>query len=706
MRSVSFIIPAKIAHRSLNSLITILLLITGLVSAMPTWAVEILNPSDCAGTFNPNLSCTSNDIKINDVSQMTVAEGGQQPIATCNEGDTGLVDIKLTTQLNATGRYDVLTWFGTQGNDPRDATTGNCYVTSLPNDPASAFILDLEAGADACLDVNSSPNPVTQYMKQVPYTCQDLKSLDANGDVVNVPDGEADVFALVTWFQNNTLNCGTGAGQSMEPGVNPKCDVSLLLGLNIQIITNPSIQIVKTPATQSVSPGGQADFTLTVNNIGDVDLDTVNVTDAMCDSAPVYQSGDTGSDNVLGQGESWVYTCSTTNVQAGFTNQGDVTALETGTANQVSDSDTAAVSLNAPSIEIVKTPATQTVNPGGTASFTLTVNNTGNVDLDTVVVTDNDCDSSPVYQSGDTGSDNVLGTGESWVYTCSTANVQSGFTNNTGVTAIPVEGGDQVSGNDSADVTTTSPAVQIVKTPDQSVAPGGTASFTLTVTNPGDVDLNNVVVTDAMCDANPMLQSGDIGVDGVLGTSETWIYTCSTANVQSAFTNSGSVTADPVGGGDSVNDSDTANVTMAAPAVQIVKGPDQNVTSGGTANFTLTVSNPGDVDLDNVVVTDALCDASPAYQSGDSGADGVLGMGETWYYTCSTANVQAGFTNSANVTADPVGGGNSVNDSDTANVTVTEAPPEVPIPASGLWALLLLTLTVMATGLYFRRRRS
>lgn len=313
----------------------------------PAMAVEVASPVDCAGTINPNLSCTSNDIKINEVSQMTVGEGGT-PVETCEEGEMGVVDIKLTTQLNATGRYDVLTWFGTEGNDPRGTDTDACHVTSLPDNPPSAFILDLELGADACLDVNSSPDPVVQYMVDVPFTCIDEVSLDPNGDVVNVPDGEADVIALVTWFQNNSLVCGTGGGQSMEPGVNPKCDVSLLLDLDILIVSNPNILITKTPDTQEVESGGTAEFTITVTNIGDVDLDTVDVTDLQCDADPVGPTGDVGSDNVLSVDEVWQYTCSTSNVTSGFINTASVTAEVVESDEEVSAQDTATVTVPPP----------------------------------------------------------------------------------------------------------------------------------------------------------------------------------------------------------------------------------------------------------------------------------------------------------------------------------------------------------------------
>jgi uncharacterized repeat protein (TIGR01451 family) len=81
----------------------------------------------------------------------------------------------------------------------------------------------------------------------------------------------------------------------------------------------PDIQISKTPATQDVVMGGNAEFTITVTNSGDVDLNNVAVADAMvpaCDNA----IGD------LAVGAVNSYSCTDTNVQASYTNVADVTS--------------------------------------------------------------------------------------------------------------------------------------------------------------------------------------------------------------------------------------------------------------------------------------------------------------------------------------------------------------------------------------------
>jgi uncharacterized repeat protein (TIGR01451 family) len=89
------------------------------------------------------------------------------------------------------------------------------------------------------------------------------------------------------------------------------------------------------------------------------------------------------------------------------------------------------------------------------------------------------------------------------------------------------------------------------------------------------------------------------------------------------------------------------------------------VSSGGTADFTIFVTNTGDFTLTNIVVQDVLapdCDYTHP---------GSLGLGGFTSYTCVETGVLTDFVNSALVTADVTIGG-SVSDSDTAQVYVGE----------------------------------
>ena len=112
------------------------------------------------------------------------------------------------------------------------------------------------------------------------------------------------------------------------------------------------------------------------------------------------------------------------------------------------------------------------------------------------------------------------------------------------------------------------------------------------------------------------------------------------------------------------------------PAIAIDKQPDSlQVVSGGSASFALEVTNAGDVPLSDVVVADAECDAAPAYQSGDTNADGNLDLTETWTYTCSIANVgDTDFDNIATADADDPNGDPVPQAEDTTPVDVVQPP--------------------------------
>ena len=211
------------------------------------------------------------------------------------------------------------------------------------------------------------------------------------------------------------------------------------------------------------------------------------------------------------------------------------------------------------------------------------------------------------------------------------------------------------------------PDIAIGKTPaNQTVVTGSNVTFTLTVTNPGDVPLTSIVITDPACDSltGPL---GDTNFNDILETTETWTYTCTVNNVTADFTNNVSVSGTPPVG-PNVTDNDSADVTVDHPAINIAKTPaTQTVVSGANVSFTLTVTNPGDVALSSIVITDPACDTLTG-PSGDDG-DAILQTTETWTYTCTVNNVTADFTNNVSVSGTPPVGPN-VTDNDSADVIV------------------------------------
>jgi uncharacterized repeat protein (TIGR01451 family) len=114
---------------------------------------------------------------------------------------------------------------------------------------------------------------------------------------------------------------------------------------------------------------------------------------------------------------------------------------------------------------------------------------------------------------------------------------------------------------------------------------------------------------------------------------------------------------------------------VPAPAIAIVKNPKgQTVAVGGTATFSITVTNAGNTVLTDVTVADPLtpsCNRTKA----DIPALASMAPGATVTYTCTKTNVRASFDNVATATGTPPSGPN-VTASDTAPVKAKALTPK------------------------------
>jgi hypothetical protein len=121
---------------------------------------------------------------------------------------------------------------------------------------------------------------------------------------------------------------------------------------------------------------------------------------------------------------------------------------------------------------------------------------------------------------------------------------------------------------------------------------------------------------------------------------------------------------------------DSANATKlwAQPSLSIVKDPkSQTIAKGGTATFTITVTNTGSVTLTDVTVNDPKtpnCNRTKA----DIPALASMAPGAHVSYTCSKSNVTASFDNVAIATATPPAGP-ALSATDTAPVKVAALKP-------------------------------
>jgi uncharacterized repeat protein (TIGR01451 family) len=132
------------------------------------------------------------------------------------------------------------------------------------------------------------------------------------------------------------------------------------------------------------------------------------------------------------------------------------------------------------------------------------------------------------------------------------------------------------------------------------------------------------------------------------------------------------------------------NVRPGVPAIAIEKVGPTLATAGDTLQYTLYVTNPGDVALPGatVEVGDRLCDEPPELvDKSDDASPGTLDPGDTWTYRCShetpapTADCTLStVTNMATVTATARGTTVSDDDSITTTLNCPDEPPQPPLP--------------------------
>ena len=228
---------------------------------------------------------------------------------------------------------------------------------------------------------------------------------------------------------------------------------------------------------------------------------------------------------------------------------------------------------------------------------------------------------------------------------------------------------------------------------------GSTATFTIKVTNTGDVTLTAVHVNDALT-ASCQKTSAQLGANATLAPGASFTFQCTTGALTTSFTNSATAIGTPPIGPD-VTSTDTADVVVIHPSILIEKDPaTQTVVAGSTATFTIKVTNTGDATLTGVHVGDALtpdCARTSAQLAGNA----TLLAGASFTYQCTTAALTQGFTNSATATGTPAAGPD-VTSTDTADVVVLhpaikiEKDPATQTIVSG--ATATFTIKVTNTG--------
>jgi len=218
--------------------------------------------------------------------------------------------------------------------------------------------------------------------------------------------------------------------------------------------------------------------------------------------------------------------------------------------------------------------------------------------------------------------------------------------------------------------------------------------YVITITNTGSVDLNGLLLIDAMLgnhvsldaellanteDNLEILQSGEGSHDdAILSPGEVWQITYVydvTDELLSQFFGGVIVNEAIITSNEEASDVAAAAIDVVAPppmpAITLVKltgdgdGPIEDgdglqLLAGSNVTWTYLLTNTGNVDLrfdaytglvDDAGSADITDDFNPVYVDGDQNEDGMLNVGETWTYRYNDKAVYGNYANTATATA-------------------------------------------------------
>ena len=544
---------------------------------------------------------------------------------------------------------------GADGAIFTDPAVANLSVTSVT--------CGSPTGGAACPTV---PNTTVALMQGAGIV---IPTLPSGGSVTFTVN--ATVAGGATGTIANTANVAAPAGVTdPTPGNNSATDSD-----TVNLVAD--LSITKTDGVPTVTPGTSTTYTIVVNNNGPSSVTGATVSDIL----PASVGSDTFT--AVGSGGASGFTAGgsgnindTVNLPVGatitYTLVANIASSATGTLvntatvsapggvtdptpgnNSATDSDTLTPQVT---LAVVKTDGSASYTPGGTATYTVTITDTGASDAEDVTVTDalpagvtltaavscvaNGSASCGTVTGGigetsfgTTGASIGAGNGSSLVFTVPVA-FDSGMTANPLVntaTATDLATNATASGSDS-DTLAPQVTLAVVKSDGSSTyTPGGTATYTVTITDGGLSDATNVTVSDALPAGVTLtatatcVAAGSASCGSVTGLAGQTSFGTTGASIAAGAGNSlkftapvafaAGMTTDPL-----VNTATASDVPSAAngsgsdsdarsPQVSLAvtkSDGSATYTPGGTATYTVTVANTGLTDALDVSVDDAL----------------------------------------------------------------------------------------------------
>ena len=372
----------------------------------------------------------------------------------------------------------------------------------------------------------------------------------------------------------------------------------------IRNVTVPEITPDKTIDNDSPNFGDKVSYTVTVTN-GEFEANNVIVKDVVGNGLTVTDISDNGQYDPITRTITWIVDLAKNEVKT-FTVEATVSGYGNISNKVVVGNKTIFKNVDVPEITPKKDVNNTTPNFGENVAYTIVVSNDGISDAKQVVITDTLAKGLKFLGA------NYNGVYDENTHTVTwTLDIDSGKTvelkvnvtvEDYGVLVNRVTVGDKISSVDIA-----VPEIIPDKTANVTDANfGDNVTYTVTVTNDGDVDASQVVIVDQLGNGLKYVSSSDGGVWDEKTNTVTWIVDLAKGESRTFYVN-----ATVVGYGNVTNSlvvgNKTAGVNVTVP--EIIPDKTANISNpnfGDNVNYTVTVTNDGIGDAKDVVVRDVL----------------------------------------------------------------------------------------------------